>query len=59
MDALINTRVPHRRLTDPASAVAALERVAPELARFRRTDPSGVDWAEVEECLGVGLPSDY
>ncbi|NWF27415.1 SMI1/KNR4 family protein [Streptomyces sp. PKU-EA00015] len=59
MDALIGTQVPHRRLADSASAVAALERVAPELARFRRTAPAGIDWAQVEECLGVGLPSDY
>ncbi|KES06642.1 hypothetical protein BU52_12715 [Streptomyces toyocaensis] len=59
MDALIGTQVPHRRLTDPASALAALERAAPELARCRRTAPAGIDWTQVEECLGVALPSDY
>ncbi|MER7340870.1 SMI1/KNR4 family protein [Streptomyces sp. NPDC000075] len=59
MDALLGTQVPHQRLTDPASAVAALERAAPELVRFRRTAPAGIRWAQVEEHLGVGLPSDY
>ncbi|MFD3355685.1 SMI1/KNR4 family protein [Streptomyces fradiae] len=59
MDALIGTQTPDRRLTDPATAVAALERVVPELGRLRRTASSGIDWAQVERYLGVGLPSDY
>ncbi|MEU9086188.1 hypothetical protein [Streptomyces sp. NPDC048357] len=59
MDALIGTQVPRQRLTDPASAVAALEQAVPGLALLRRTAPAGIDWARVEECLTTKLPADY
>ncbi|MFD7258847.1 hypothetical protein [Streptomyces sp. NPDC059874] len=59
MDDLIGTQVPRQRLTDPASAVAALEQAVPGLALLRRTAPAGIDWALVEECLNTKLPSDY
>ncbi|MGW7348883.1 SMI1/KNR4 family protein [Streptomyces sp. NPDC054854] len=59
MDALIGTQVPRHRLTDPASAVGALEQAVPGLALLRRTAPAGIEWAAVEECLPTELPSDF
>ncbi|MFF8916756.1 SMI1/KNR4 family protein [Streptomyces sp. NPDC015032] len=58
-DALIGTQVPHRRLTDPASAIQALEQAVPGLGALRRTAPAGIDWESAETGLGVRLPSDY
>ncbi|MFF9453234.1 hypothetical protein [Streptomyces flaveolus] len=58
VDDLIGTQNPQMRLTDPASAVAALERAAPGLTRLRRTAPADIHWAQAEESLGTGLPSD-
>lgn len=59
MDALLGTQVPRQRLTDPASAVAALEQAVPGLTLLRRTAPAGIDWALAEECLNTKLPADY
>ncbi|MGW8952169.1 SMI1/KNR4 family protein [Streptomyces sp. NPDC055709] len=58
-DALIETRTPKRRITDPAEALAALERAIPNLVDYRRPAPAVLDWALVEEALGTTLPSDY
>jgi hypothetical protein len=59
VDDLIGTQNPQRRLTDPASALAALEQAVPGLPQLRRTAPAGIDWAQAEESLGTALPSDY
>ncbi|QKW06562.1 SMI1/KNR4 family protein [Streptomyces sp. NA04227] len=55
----IETQTPKRRITDPAEALAALERAVPGLADHRRSAPAVLDWALVEESLGTALPSDY
>ncbi len=59
VDDLVGTQAPARRLTDPAEAVAELERVLPALAAHRLPVPPGVDWARLEEALGTALPADY
>ncbi|MEU3662490.1 SMI1/KNR4 family protein [Streptomyces sp. NPDC032940] len=58
-ETLIETQTPTCRLTDPAEALAALERAIPNLADCRRSAPAVHDWARVEEDLGTPLPSDY
>ncbi|MEV7524177.1 SMI1/KNR4 family protein [Streptomyces sp. NPDC091371] len=55
----IDVQTPKRRITDPAEALAALERAVPGLADHRRPAPAPLDWALVEESLGTTLPSDY
>ncbi|MEU2249339.1 SMI1/KNR4 family protein [Streptomyces sp. NPDC019224] len=59
MDDLVGTQTPARRLTDPAEAVAELERVLPGLAAHRLPTPPGVDWPRLEAALGTALPADY
>ncbi|MGW7595894.1 SMI1/KNR4 family protein, partial [Streptomyces rubiginosohelvolus] len=59
MDDLVGTQTPARRLTDPAEAVAELERVLPALAAHRLPAPPGVDWPRLEAALGTPLPADY
>jgi hypothetical protein len=56
---LIEKQTPKRRITDPAGALAALERALPGLADHRRSARAALDWAVVEESLGTALPSDY
>lgn len=56
---LIDKQTPKRRITDPAEALAALERAVPGLAGMRRSAPAALDWAFVEDSLGTALPSDY
>ncbi|ORT57157.1 hypothetical protein BKD26_26035 [Streptomyces sp. CB03238] len=55
----METQSPKRRITDPAEALAALERAIPGLADHRRAEPAALDWALIEESLGTALPSDY
>lgn len=59
MDELVGTQAPARRLTDPAEAVAELERVVPALPAHRLPSPPGVDWPRLEAALGTALPADY
>ncbi|MFD0380262.1 SMI1/KNR4 family protein [Streptomyces sp. NPDC059525] len=56
---LIETQRPKCRITDPAEALAALERAIPGLVDYRRSVPAVLDWTLVEESLGTALPSDY
>lgn len=56
LDDLIGIQNPQARLTDPASAVAALGRAAPGLTRLRRTALAGIHWVEAEESLGTAFP---
>lgn len=58
-DDLIDTWTPKHRITDPAEALAALERAVPDMADHRRPTPAVLDWALLEEGLGTALPSDY
>ncbi|MFJ3728928.1 SMI1/KNR4 family protein [Streptomyces sp. NPDC090045] len=58
-DDLIETQTPARRITDPAEALAALERAVPGLLHHRRSEPAVLDWPLVEEGLGTALPADY
>ncbi|MET8568979.1 SMI1/KNR4 family protein [Streptomyces sp. NPDC004783] len=55
----IDAQTPRRRITDPAEALAALERAVPNLVGIRRSVPAALDWDLVEESLGTTLPSDY
>ncbi|MFD7688118.1 SMI1/KNR4 family protein [Streptomyces sp. NPDC059781] len=55
----IGTQAPARRITDPDEAIAALERAVPELLPHRRPEPAVLDWAVIEDGLGITLPSDY
>ncbi|MEV7526371.1 SMI1/KNR4 family protein [Streptomyces sp. NPDC091371] len=58
-DDRIETQRPKRRITDPAEALAALERAVPGLVDHRRSVPAALDWTLVEDSMGTTLPSDY
>lgn len=59
MEDFIDTQTPQCRIKDPAIAVRALEQAVPGLVEHRRPETATLDWALVEEGLGVALPADY
>jgi hypothetical protein len=59
VDDLIGTQKPLRRLTDPAEAVAELERAVPGLSALRLPAPRSINWALMEADMGLVLPADY
>jgi hypothetical protein len=59
MDDFAGTQTPMRRLTEPAEAVAELERAVPGPAALRLAVPADIDWQAAESELGVVLPADF